>query len=113
MKGYVGIKTPEEYTVESLYELMQREGKFELPYEISGQGMMQTIQFPLNGNNVIQIAARKKSISVSVAKANKLKDVAIWAITDGWSDVFDRSKKDNQGLLETVAAEIRRITSGK
>jgi hypothetical protein len=113
MKGYIGIKTPEEVTIESLYELMQREGKFELPYEIHGKGMMQCIHFPLKGNNVMQIAARKKRISLSIAKASQLKDVAVWAVTDGWSSVFDRSAKDNQELLEDTAAEIRRITGGK
>lgn len=113
MKGYIGIKTPQEVTIEGLHELMQREGKFELPYEIHGKGMMQTIQFPLKGNNVMQVAARKKSISLSITKANQLKDVAIWAVTDGWSSVFDSSAKDNQGLLEDTAAEIRRITGGK
>jgi hypothetical protein len=113
MKGYIGIKTPELVTVEGLYELMQREGKFELPYNLQGKGIMQTIAFPLKGNNIIQIAARKKSISVSVAKANQLKDVALWAVTNGWSDVLDSSARDNQELLEDIAAEIRRITKGK
>jgi len=113
MKGYIGIKTPEEFTIESLYELMQREGTFELPYEIYGKGMMQTIRFPLKGNNVMQIAARKKSISLSITKENQLKDVAIWAVSKGWSTVFDSSKKDNQELLKDTAAEIKRITGGK
>jgi hypothetical protein len=113
MKGYIGIKTPEEVTIEGLYALMQQEGKFELPYEIHGTGIAQTIRFPLKGNNVLQVAARKKSISLSITKANQLKDVALWAVTNGWSDVFDSSAKDNQELLKDTAAEIKRITGGK
>jgi hypothetical protein len=113
MKKYIGIKTPEDFTVESLYELMQREGKFELPYEIHGKGVTQTIRFPLKGNNVMQVAVRKKSIGLSITKANQLKDVGIWAVTNGWSTVFDSSGRDNQELLRDTATEIKRITGGK
>ena len=113
MKGYVGIKTPEEVTIEGLYDLMKREGTFELPFEIHGKGMMQTICFPLKGNNMLQIAARKKSISVQTAKASQLKDVALWAVTNGWSDLFDSSRKDNDEMVQDIAAEIRRLTGGK
>ena len=113
MKGYIGIKTPEPVTVEGLFDLMQREGKFELPFEIHGKGFMQTIRFPLRNNNIVQIAARKKSISLSTAKASNLQDTALWALTDGWSDFFDTSVKDNQALLESISDEIRRLTGGK
>ena len=113
MKGYISIKVPEPVTPESLYALMQSEGKFELPYDIHGSGIMQTIRFPLKGNNIIQIAARKKSIALSTTKASHLKDMGLMALTDGWSTLLDSSVKDNQQLLEEIAAEIRRITGGK
>ena len=113
MKGVIGIKTPEKVTIEGLYELMQREGNFELPYETHGKGIMQTIRFPLYGNNIIQVAAQGKSISVSVTKASNLKDIGVNALTNGWSNVFDSSRKDNHLLVEEIAAEIRRITGGK
>lgn len=113
MKGFIAIKTSDPYTTEEIYELMKREGKFELPYELHGSGMLQHVRFPLKGNNVIQVAASKKSINVVTSKASMAKDIGLSALTNGWSDVFDRSKKDNQGLLEDIAAEVRRLTNGK
>ena len=113
MKGFITIKTPEPVTTDGLYELIQSEGKFELPYDIQGKGMMRQIRFPLQGNNVIQVAANKKTINVVTAKANIAKDAGLSVLTGGWSDVLDSSKKDNQALLEAVAAEIRRLTGGK
>ena len=113
MKGFIAIKTPDNHTTEELYELMQREGKFDLPYELQGSGMMQKIQFPLKGNNVIQIAASKTRINVVTAKGSMAKDVGLHALTGGWSSILDSSKKDNQAILESVAAEVRRLTGGK
>lgn len=113
MKGFIAIKTPDNHTTEGLYELMRREGKFNLPYELQGSGMMQRIQFPLNGNNVIQVAAGKKTINVVTAKGSMVKDIGLHVLTDGWSTILDSSKKDNQAILESVAAEIRRLTGGK
>ena len=113
MKGFITVKTPEPFETDSLYELMQREGKFELPYDIQGKGMMRQIRFPLAGNNVIQIGANKKTINIVTAKASIAKDIGMSVLTRGWSDVMDSSKKDNQTLLEDIAAEIRRLTGGK
>jgi len=113
MKGFIAIKTPEEHTTDDLYELMQREGKFDLPYEIKGSGMMRHIRFPLKGNNVIQVAAGKKRINVTTAKDSMVKDVGLHALTGGWSSILDTSKKNNQAVLENIAAEIRRLTGGK
>lgn len=113
MKGFIGIKTPDEYTIEKLYELIEREGNFALPYELVGKGKMQRIQFPLSGNNVIQIVAAKKTINVATAKGSMTKDLGLHAITGGWSSVLDSSKKKNQDILEDIAAEICRVTGGK
>lgn len=113
MKGFITIKTPESHTTEELYELMRSEGKFDLPYDLQGKGMMQHIRFPLKGNNVLQVAASKKTINVVTNKDSILKSAGLSALTNGWSDILDTSKKDNQGLLEDVAAEVRRLTNGK
>jgi len=113
MKGYITIKTPDNHTTEELYELMQREGKFDLPYELQGSGIMQKIQFPLKGNNVIQVAARKTNINVVTAKGSMAKDIGLHVLTDGWSSILDSSKKDNQAMLESIAKEVRRLTGGK
>jgi vacuolar-type H+-ATPase catalytic subunit A/Vma1 len=113
MKGYITIKTPQPVTVEGLYDLMQRQGTFELPYELHGKGMMQTIRFPLKGNNAMDIGARKNSITLAITKVSMLKDIGLSVLTDQWSSVLDTSKKDNQELLEDTAAEVRRITGGK
>lgn len=113
MKGFIAIKTPDDHTTEELYALMQSEGKFDAPFELQGKGMMQKIQFPLTGNNVIQVAASKKNINVVTAKGSMAKDIGLHAITGGWSSILDRSKKDNQAALENIAAEIRRLTGGK
>ena len=113
MKGFITIKAPEPLTTDELYELMQREGKFELPYDIQGNGIMRQIRFPLKGNNIIQIAAGKKTINVVTAKASIAKDAGLSVLTGGWSDVLDSSKKDNQAILEAIAVEIRRLTGGK
>lgn len=113
MKGFITIKTPDNHTTEELHALMQREGKFDLPYEIQGKGMMQRVQFPLKGNNVIQVAANKTTINVVTAKGSMAKSFGLSVLTNGWSDILDSSKKDNQALLEDIAAEIRRLTNGQ
>ena len=113
MKGFITIKTPEVFDIDKLYELMKSEGKFELPYDIQGKGMMRQIRFPLKDNNVIQVGASKKKINIVTAKASMAKDIGMSALTGGWSDVMDTSKKDNQAILEEIAAEIRRLTGGK
>lgn len=113
MKGFITVRTPDEYTTEELYALVQREANFALPYELTGSGKMQRIQFPLKGNNVIQVAASKKTINVVTNKGSMTKDVGLDAITGGWSSILDSSKKKNQEMLEEIAAEIRRVTGGK
>ena len=113
MKGFITIKTPDNHTTEELLALMQQQGKFDLPYELTGSGMMQRIQFPLKGNNCIQVAASKTTINLTINKQSALKNLGLSVLTDGWSDILDKSKKDNQGVLEEIAAEVKRITGGK
>ena len=108
----ISVAVPEAVTVAELYDVMQRDGAFALPYDLRGEGDMMHIVFPLAGNSIIKITAEDRVIRVCTTKENWWMDIGLRQWTHQWTNIFDAYQRDHQPTLERIADEIRRITGG-
>ena len=109
----IKVTVPEAISIGELYERMQDEGEFVAPYEFGGEGAMEYIIFPLDGNNIIKVTADDRVIQVYTAKENWWQDIGLRQLTRQWRNILDSYQGDYQPLFEDIAAEIRKITGGE
>ena len=113
IQSNIKITAPEAVSISRLYNLIQSEGEFELPYALGDDGAIEYIIFPLDGNNVIKVTAEGRSIQVFTTKENWWLNIGLRQLTRQWTNILDSYEGDYQPLLENIAAEIRRITGGE
>ena len=107
------IPLAKDYTIEEVLEILQKEAQIPTPYSYKGLIGGSVIYVPGAGDNDIQIAVRKRKLTICDAARpkdavkNVARDIAINALTDGLAPFF--SRPNNKELFQQVLAECNRL----
>ncbi len=109
------ITAKDEYTIDSLFQLLKEKGKFEIgePVRYSSMGM-EFIKFPglAKLDNLVSVKGNKISVFTHHATAfSKIMYTILDAISDDLCSLLGFGTKQNIPVMEGIAKEIERLVA--
>ena len=109
-KGYDKVKLKEKITYDELYEIMKDETYSVGKPEITGSGLMRSIQFPAVDKYKIQIAITSKTITISKIYSGAgglAKEIIGDAFTNGMYDIVNEENIDLNRATREVGEKLK------
>ncbi|MEA5060442.1 MAG: hypothetical protein EOM66_05360 [Clostridia bacterium] len=105
------FKMREAFTIEQVEEAIKSQTDLHVePYfeQFLGNTFM---YIPAKGENDIQIQIRKDKMYIAEAPRpkNKVENLGLYFLTDGWSSFISAAKNDNKTLFEQILAACKRL----
>ncbi|MDR2529455.1 MAG: hypothetical protein LBD04_10670 [Synergistaceae bacterium] len=108
----IELTAKQDYTVELLFELLRREGRFDHAPELKTKFGVSAIFFPGAGGYENVMGVRKSKITLQQAKTTMggaLKSLALEWLTDSWSHFFNMEGGKNAEIMKSIAQETERL----